>query len=157
MIQFAKATNAPQPRSGRVVWSALGLAVLVVAMLVAQLFTFEDFPGVFVAQFGIDAGVAGVVAALVVVVELFCLPFLLRMPVSPLLRLLSALSVWLWTMGWTALLVLLLVANKTVNTGVLGATIVVLPHPLVVLSWCVLAVFTAWVGWGLVPALSQRR
>jgi hypothetical protein len=82
----------------------LGLAGLIIVMAVSQLMTFDKFVPI-VQNYELPGGSPSgrIGAALLSVGEVVCLPFLLRMKVSRLFRLVSALSLLAVGGGWLAL------------------------------------------------------
>lgn len=94
-------------RTVRIQGIAVVVAALISAMLLAQLFSYEDFAAILggLMPYG-DASLLKVTAAAIVIAELLALPYLLGMYLSPLMRLLSAVTAagvsvfWLFT-GFT--------------------------------------------------------
>lgn len=128
-------------------------------MAVAQLYSYEDFPAVLSAMWlpGGDS-FAMVLAALLVVYEVFALPFLLGMRLSPAMRIISMVFGWL-TVAWWLYITLWqnLSANIIANNGLLGATV-----PLPVGWWSVLfiaalGILSAWASWGMWPISSGKK
>ncbi len=80
------------PRSKRTTSLAYAAACMVVLMLIAQLFGYEDFANILssVVQTN-DSNLLTVTAGLLVIGELVALPYLLRMYLSLLMRVVSAL------------------------------------------------------------------
>ncbi len=128
-------------------------------MIVAQLFTFENFPAVIGGLWlpGGDA-TAKVLASVVVVIEVFSLPFLLAMRLSPLFRVVSMVLGWVVAIVW--ILISLwencMIASIT-NNGMFGATI-----PLPVGWWNVLfslalGVLIIWASWGMWPERHKKK
>ena len=89
-IQFALAEPAGKPKTDNIRMIALLLAVILLVMVLAQLFSFEKFVPL-IEKFGFPGGeaMAVLVAGVIVISEVFTLPFLLRMRLSPLMRLFS--------------------------------------------------------------------
>lgn len=105
---------------------ALILGILYLGIVIAQLFTFEKYPDV-VAGFGLAGGAsrAGLVAGLVVLIEVAALPYLLSMYLSARWRRVSAYAVTLTPIVWCAIGIWLnacATADKS-NTGLFGATL----------------------------------
>lgn len=89
-----KATPAPPPLLRQKTWLILpfGLAVLLTGMVLVQLFDFEQFVARTASYLGWQEAVGGTILAVVVVAtQVFAVPFLLRLNISPLARLASAL------------------------------------------------------------------
>lgn len=152
-MKFAHATKAPTPRSEtakKVAW--LYVAVLVI-MVVGQLFSFEKFIPL-MADYWLPGGhaTATLIACVIVVGEVFALPFLLRMPLSLLMRWFS-LGCGLLAAGiWVILGIVAIVGGGDVaNSGVLG-TKVTIPTGWAQLLWAFsLSILAVWSVWGLWP------
>jgi len=100
-------------------------AALLVVMSTAQLYSYEDFPSV-LWSYSLLGSLATVklISALLVTAEVFSLPFLFRMRVSPLMRSFSLVSGLIVSVFWMILsLWLVLTDNSITNGGILGATI----------------------------------
>lgn len=141
-LKFAKATPAPQPTNRALLWVPYLLAALTTVMLLGQLLSFERFVPVIGSYFlpGSDF-VTRLAAASIVLSELFALPFWLRMNLSPLARVASMVSGFVFVAIWTFLGVWALVNNLTLaNCGCFGAF---LPQPF---GWWVLLENTVLLG-----------
>lgn len=119
MSVFPKAVKAADPRN--YLFVALGIfgAGLFTVLAVVHLFKFED-------------SVNLVLSALLVASEVFALPFLLRMPLSPLFRWFSMLCGWVAVMIWLYL------------TAKIGG--------LIFIASIALAIIIGLTSWGLWPA-----
>lgn len=86
-MTFAKAEKALEPRFHEAQIIAWIYATALVIMAVGQLFSFEDFIP-YIRDLHLTGGEAVTVlfACLIVIAEVFALPFLLRMPLSSLMR-----------------------------------------------------------------------
>lgn len=100
MIRLATAHEAPDS-SYIVRASALMLAVFLVVMAVGQLFTFDEMIEL-VGRFGIVSshGAAVALVSVLAVCEVFALPFLLRMNLSQLMRVVSTACGWVVAVLW---------------------------------------------------------
>ena len=154
MKLYARSTSVSKPYRHDVRTVALSLAILLIVLVVAQLFSFEKFIPL-LESYQLPGGVivATFLAALIVTLEVFALPFLIMMKVSSLMRIVSMIS------GWLAFVILLLLQiwqNTQLdsfgsNNGLLGA-----PIALPVGWWSVffvaaLGVLHAWASWGIWP------
>jgi hypothetical protein len=159
MSVFVQATSAPKPKTKNIRTIGIALTAAFVVMAVAQLFTFEDFPGVISTMWmpG-DAMLASVKAALIVTLEIGAIPFLLSMRLSPAMRFVSMLSGWLAIAAWfTVTLWQNLSSGVIVNSGLLGAT-VKLPVGWWNVLFCIaLGILAAWVAWGMWPLAHRRK
>lgn len=153
MSVFVRPTPAPRPKSKDVRTVSLALAGVFILLAVAQLFTFEKFPGV-LASMWLPGGqpVAELLAALLPTLMIFALPFLLAMRLSPAMRVFSMGSGWVVLCAWLVIVLWQNVTSSAIgNAGLLGATI-----PLPTGWWSVLfvlglAVLSAWASWGMWP------
>lgn len=159
MSFFATATPPPRPKTKNTVAISYLATGFIVIMVVAQLFSFENFPAL-IANLWLPGGepAARVAAALVVILEVLSLPFLLSMTLSPLFRLVSMGVGWL--VGFTWIILSLwenLMAGTISASGIFGATI-----PLPVGWWSVffsvaLGVLIIWASWGMWPLPSRGK
>lgn len=159
MIRFAEAVKSPQPK-GR--WSNValyGYAVILVVMAVSQLYAFEDFMPL-LDSFGITSsqGQAYILAAVIVISEVFALPFLLKMYVSPLFRMMSMVFMWVVALLWFSISTYVYFSvNAVQDAGFLGGAVTV-PFG----WWCLvfaagLIVCAAWSSWSMWPLQNPRR
>lgn len=149
MTIFVRATAAVKPTSRVAFYVTQVAAALLTIVALAQLFKFEDFPSV-LSVYILPGGsaTAKLLAALLVAAEVFAVPALVMMSLSPLMRLfslvcgVSASAIWL-LLG----LQLLAQGDTVVNNGLFGATLATYSGWLPVL-------FTACVAPGLGIVLS---
>ena len=98
------ATEAPEFRTSTVQIAAWVYAAVLTMMAVGQLYAFEKFiPLLQDYQLPGGYGTATLIACLAVVAEIFALPFLLRMPLSPLMRMVSRALCVIAPMIWIVL------------------------------------------------------
>ncbi|MAU33742.1 hypothetical protein CMN23_01250 [Candidatus Saccharibacteria bacterium] len=153
MKLFVSATTAPPPRTQNVALIATFYAGLLTAMVVSQLFTFEEFLQHFVVL-DLPGGraVAHFVGAGIIFLEFLAIPFLLRMALSPAFRWVSLAAGWLTGVAWLALSVWTLLNAPEVSTiGFLGTVVDLTPGwwaPLLSVGFVILA---AWSSWGMSP------
>lgn len=137
-MKFAVAERANEPSSQTFKVIAWVYAALLVVMVVGQLFSFEKFipllgdywlPG--------GDGTATLLASLIVFFEVFSLPFLLRMPLSPLMRWFSLACGLLVAGIWVMLGIVAVMSDSTMtNSGILGVKVAV-PFGDVQLAWAI--------------------
>ena len=159
MSVFAQTTPSPIPKTKDVRRMATFYAAILVVMAVAQLFTFDDFLKL-VTDFGFPGGQrAGYfLASFLVTVEVFAIPFLLRMPLSPAFRWLSLLCGWLVAVIWAKITIWLVIKDGIVgNVGFLGTAIQVVPGIWAVFISIVFAILAAWATWGMWPELKGSK
>jgi hypothetical protein len=158
MSIFVQATKAAQPQTKNAQTIGLVVAGVFIVMTVSQLFTFEKFPAV-VANMWLPGGDqwAPVRAALIVTFEVLAVPFLLRMQLSPLMRVCSMVLGWFVIAGWLfATLWENLSGNVISNNGLLGATVHLPNGWWSVLFVIALGVLTGWASWGMWPLRHKR-
>ncbi len=159
MSFFVQVTPGVQPKSDNVRIVAIIFAVILVIMVVAQLFTFEDFPAL-IADYLLPTGtrLAPMLAAIIVSVEVLALPFLLGMAVSPLMRWLSMVCGWVAVAIWIKIsLWLVITMNVATNAGILGATIKVPIGWWTVLFSLLLGGLAIWSSRGLWPRVPRAK
>lgn len=153
MSILVKATPAPKARTETARKIALFYASILVIFVVAQLYTFDEFIELFVAfNLPFGAGFAYSLAPTLIVAELFAIPFLLRMAVSPAFRYLSmglgvlASVSWLFVSWWVA------ATYPGVTTiGFFGTVIDLAPGWWAVLASLAFVILSIWSAWGLWP------
>ena len=153
MSIFVQPTAAPTPRTKNVPRVAIIYAVILVVMAVAQLFSFDEFLQL-VTDFGLPGGVrAGhFFAAIIVTVDVFALPFLLRMPLSPAFRWVSIVCGWLVSAIWIYIAVWLIVKEGIVaNIGFLGTVVPIVPDFSTLLIGIAFGILAGWASWGMWP------
>lgn len=153
------ATPAPKPRSKDVVSASILYAGLLTAMAVAQLFTFDaliehlvilDLPG--------GRAMAHALVPIIIASEVFALPFLLRMALSPAFRVASmglgwlVALLWLYVSTWTVLFV-----PEATTVGYLGTVFDTVPGWWAILVALSMGVLAAWAAWGMWPIPKRRR
>ena len=126
-MKFASALSAPKPRSQTYKMIAWIYAGVLVIMAVGQLFSFEKFMPL-LNDYWLPGGVgtATLTASLIVFSEVFALPFLLRMPLSVLMRSLGMVCSLMAAGLWTFLGILAVMSDTAMsNSGMLGMKIVI--------------------------------
>jgi len=159
MSIFVQATKAPTPKTKDVKRIATFFAGVLVVMIVAQLFTFEEFVPL-VVDFGFPGGeqLAHFDAAFIIVAELLALPFLLRMSVSPAFRWVSMVSGWLVAATWLKFTVWLVASDSQVNTvGFLGTAIELMPGWWAIFMSIAFGILATWASWGMWPAKHDAK
>lgn len=150
MSSFVLPTDSPKPKSKNVQSISLLFAGALVALALAQLFSFEDFPAQLIGA-GISPYAAPLLATIIVCTEVLALPFALRMRLSPAFRVLSMIA------GWVAIGLLLKVAVIETIAGrsgvdaVFGATLTLPTGIWTICAVLALAVLAGWTSWGMWP------
>ena len=159
MSFFVHATPAVVPKTANAHKVAILVASIFIAMALAQLFSFTRFSSVIYDMWlpMVDAVTASLLAALVVIAEVFAVPFLLGMRLSPAMRAVSMGLGWLVTLWWIATLLWQNIMGSAPNSsGLLGATVAL---PVGWWSVCFmlgLAVLVGWAAWGLWPIVRRQ-
>lgn len=159
MKTFVQPTAAPKPKTDAVKQMSLFYAALLVIMAVAQLFTFEKFLTLII-SFQLPISVLAVCALtpIIVACEVFALPFLLRMTVSPAFRGLSMLCSWLVPVIWVSISTSLVLSNSTVDTvGFLGTAVKLVPGWWAVFISILFGIMAAWASWGMWPFAKTKK
>ena len=159
MKTFVQPTPAPKPKTEAVKQISLFYAAFLVVMIVAQLFTFEKFLELIIA-FNLPVSVVTVasLAPIIVTCELFALPFLLRMTVSPAFRFVSMVLGWLVSLLWLGITIWLVTSGSTVATvGFLGTAINLIPGWWAVFISVLFGIMAVWASWGMWPLRKTKR
>lgn len=160
MSIFATSSVAPSPKSlvsGR---AALAVAGILIVLVTAQLFSFEDLPQVIDDMWlpGVNTALATVLASVLVVAEVFALPFLLRLQLSIAMRFVSMVLGWLVGAWWLAVLVWQNIsASALANNGLLGSTVELPVGWWTVALQCAVLVLIGWASWGLWPVSGRTK
>lgn len=151
-------TKAPVPRTKDAAMISILYAVFLVILAVTQLFTFDTFLQL-LGTFDLPGGEQGayLLGSLLVVSEVFALPFLLRMSMSPAFRWLSIGLGWLAAALWVFIsLWLVLTEPIVINVGFLGTLTDLMPGWWAVLVSVSLLILAIWSSWGMWPAKVKK-
>lgn len=146
-----------KPRTIESAKAAYAYAFILVALTVAQLFSFEKFIPL-LESFNLPGGLAmgRLVAAILVVSGVLALPFLLQMKLSKGMRWMSMFLGWLVPAIWLFVTIWINTAAVGVsNVGLLGASVTLMPGWWAVFLVAGFGVMAAWASWGLWPG--RRR
>jgi len=153
---FATAEKAQNPHSNVAKIIAWVYAALLVIMLVAQLIAYEDFTPLISANYLATSpyGGAAAISGLLVFAEVFALPFLLRMALSPLMRWFSMVCGLAVAGIWLKLTIGAVVSKNHFidNYGLLGSKVPLHSGTVAIMISLVLLVLAIWSAWGLWPA-----
>lgn len=153
---FVDPVKAPTAQSVHSWHASVLLAGVVTLMLVAQLFTFDEF--IPLADSFSLPGFSGVgFATAVVLLELLSLPFLLRMALSPAFRWLSMGSLGVVVVLWLYSTVTVVLFRQVESVGFTGGFGSLTPGWWAVFLCGALAVLAAWSIWGLWPGVRNSR
>ncbi|MFZ1360579.1 MAG: hypothetical protein WAS27_00910 [Candidatus Saccharimonadales bacterium] len=139
MKNFAVATPPPKLKTQYDYYASLACAGLLTIMLVSQLFTFEETVAVME-----GLGLSKVILSVIVSMELFALPFLLRMRLSPLMRIVSMTTGWVVAVAWLAIAITSLSLHTYEGVGLFGT---VLPLPVGVVSMLYVLLLSGLLLW----------
>lgn len=155
---FAEAVKAPVPRAPWVVSVSIGYALILTVMSLAQLFTLEDvipivkdywFPG--------GAGVATLFVGGVVAAQVFSLPYLLRMAISPLFRVFGMVLSFVAPLMWLGAAVYAMATDRVlVNGGMLGEKLAIPADASQVAVAILLLVLAAVCAYGLLGRSARK-
>jgi len=151
-MTFPQAVRALEPKSQTAKIIAWVYTAILTVMVVAQLFAFEDFVPLFhdMAFPGGD-GTGSLLAGLIVFGEIFAIPFLLRMALSPLMRWFSLVLGLLVPLAWLFVSCWLQGHSGTTATaGILGVKVTISASTQLVVS-LVLLVVAIVADYGLWP------
>ena len=158
MRLFVQPTTAPAPKTNNTSWVSLALAAILIGLAVAQLYSFEDFPEV-ITGLGLPGGAiwASTYASLLVTGEVLALPFLLRMTLSPAMRIVSMVTGWMVIVAWFIIMIWTNInIDEPVNSGILGATVPVALGWWAVCVFVALGALAAWSAWGMWPCPTKK-
>lgn len=136
-------------------WRAFTVAVVIIVLVVMQLFTFENYPGL-IANFQLPGGmpVAWIFAILIPLIEIASLPYLLSMKIPARIRIVSRWAVLVTGALWALLSLWVVIRmGMSVDSGIFGAT-------LSTQSGWWMVVFSGllfWSGWLVTRELPVRK
>ena len=153
MSLFAHTTAAPKPRTINSFKVAILYAVILTGIAVIQLFKFEDFI-LYIQSINLPLGSSANYAflPLMIVAEVFALPFLLRMDLSPAFRYVSLFLALLAAALWIFLTCWVVLSGAPVGTiEFSGTSVSFLPGFYAISISLALGVLAIWASWGLWP------
>lgn len=122
-----KATDAPKIKNQKLLVVPYLTALILLAMVLTQLVTFDKFVPI-LQDYNLNGGqtMTKLTAAVIVISELFALPFLLRLRLSPLARICSAILGFVAAVLWLGLSIVGIAHHAVLsNTGLFGSLL----HP----------------------------
>lgn len=159
MSILPKPTPAYAPKTDTVKQIALIYAALLVIMSVTQLFTFEDFLAL-IPQYHlpINTALETALAPVLVAAEVFAIPFLLRMALSPAFRWFSMFLGWLVAALWLAItLWIVTTAQSVATTGFTGTVGMFPPGWWAVCMSVAFVLLATWASWGMWPPRLSKK
>lgn len=159
MSVLVKAIPAPKPRTKESRQMSLLLAVIFVIFALTQLFTLDEFIEL-IPALGLPVGevLTYALAPVLIASEIFALPFLLGMALSPAFRWVSMGCSWLAAGIWVFISFWVAMTYPAVETvGFLGALVNLQPGWWTVFISLGLAILVAWTSWGLWPGKRAKK
>lgn len=154
-----KAEEAGKPKTKESLKVAYLYAGILIILVLAQLFTFDKFAPL-VESFNFPGGelTGRLAASMLVICEVLALPFLLRLKLSPLMRAVSMILIWVVPVFWLkASLWLVLTDSRVSNIGFLGTLVKLTPGWWAVFVSLALGFLAAWASWGLWPIPRSKK
>jgi hypothetical protein len=160
-MKIAKTTEKPiKPSTKSSGFVAYLYAFILIVMALSQLFAFDKYINHF-ESFNLPGGLlfAHVLPSVIVTVEVLAVPFLLRIHLSELMKVISMMLGWVVGFIWLQLsLLLVLKPNSVENIGIFGTKVTVTPSWWVVFFSVLLLIMSIWASWGLWPIkISSRK
>ncbi|MBI3494657.1 hypothetical protein HY004_01585 [Candidatus Saccharibacteria bacterium] len=140
-------------------FTSYGLSAIIIAMVVAQLMTIEKLLPI-IENYQLPGGSpsAKIIIFLSATCGVFALPFLLRMNLSPLFRILSALLLNVYALIWLGLGLWITVNNPPlIGTGLFGGLLKSIPGEVVLPFGSLLFVGTVFITWSLRSDLGLKK
>lgn len=153
------AVQANEPRSILTRNIAWAYAAVLVVMAVGQLFSFEKFLPL-IQSYLLPGGdrMGLLIAGAIVATEVLAVPFLLRMPLSPLMRWFSMICGWLAAGLWLGLaLITLTSTNALNNSGMLGTKFAIPAGIAQLIVSIIMVVLAIWSATGLWPVRASHK
>jgi|GEM_PF-2918229 len=123
----------------------LVMAFVFTSMLLAQLYTFDRFPEVLASTLSLQVELASVLCGVIVLTELLALPFLLNIPLTKLMRLVSAACGFIVLGFWTYVVICTLGTSDIMhNTAIAGDTALIPSGGWLLFFLAGLATIAAW-------------
>ena len=158
MVYRVRATQPPKPKNNYVVKLGIGLAGVLTFMAVSQLFQFDEFDIIISSNEPLAAIInSSIIVALVTSAEIFALPFLLRMRISPALRVFSMFLGWSVALFWLYRAILLpVVTGDVIEVGLLGSILSDIPQLIYSIVATLIAIAVLIVTIGMWPIAKRR-
>lgn len=145
VVIFSLPSATKVKRSAHFTIVARSLAAVLLVMALTQLVRFDKFTGVMDGY----GGMGMYIAAALVVAEVFALPYLLNMALSPLGRVCSLAAGWVTALFWSFLAVF---PTTSASTGHLGSFVALPPG-----KWQLLFGASLMIAMGIVTWLGRRK
>lgn len=158
MNDLLKSSLPQPPKSSDSKKVAYFFAAILIIFALGQLFTFNEFLDL-ICDYRLIGGVfiGRLFGGLLIISEVFALPFLLGMRLNQTFRIISMVMSWVASLGWLKLSIWLNIsANSINNFGFLGTKIQIVPGLWVISFSFALCILSAWASWGLWPILKDK-
>lgn len=158
MSIFAHAVKAPTPRTKDTIKIAYLYVGILAVFVLAQLATLSGFVTL-VESWDLPGGTIGayLLVDVILVAELLALPFLLRLKLSPLARIVSMIMTWIVPVIWLVVSLWLNVTiNAVSNVGMLGTLVQLVPGWWAIFVSIALGLLAAWASWGMWPCRRKK-
>lgn len=155
---FVKAVKPNEPKTKDTVKIAYLYIGILLFFLVTQILTFKGLLNL-AESWGLPGGTtfSNWLVASLIFAEIFALPFLLRLRLSPLARILSMIMTWVVPALWLAIsLWINLTENAISNIGMMGDLVQLVPGWWAALLSVAIGILAAWVSWGMWPKLKKK-
>lgn len=157
MSIFPNAVSAPKPKAKQAVSIGLVQSGIIVVIVLAQLFSFEDYLNIFASMYLANEPNSYLIASSIVAAEVFSLPFLLRLKLSPAMRVFSMLLLWVVSATWLVLSIYLPINQPGLSsTGLLGGLVNITSSQLVIFG-IIFTSLTIINSWGMWPFAKHRK
>ena len=159
MFRLVKTVVAIKPKTHEAQQVAYLYAGILVIFALTQLYTFDSFLTL-IESYWLPGGdpIARLLAGIIVASEVFALPFLLGMKLSPLMRVFSMSLGWLVALIWIKIAFwLVMTINAVPNIGYLGTVVRLIPGWWSVFFGFALAILAGWASWGMWPTIDLPR
>ena len=158
MRLFVKATKPTPPKTKDTVKIAYLYVGILLLLLVTQILTFKGLLNL-AESWGMPGGVlfSNWLIAVLIFAEIFALPFLLRLKLSPLARIMSMVMTWIVPVIWVFIsLWINLSVNAISNVGMLGTLVQLVPGWWVTFIAIAIGILAAWASWGMWPKNNKK-
>lgn len=157
MSVFPKAVDAPKSRAKQAISLSLVQSGVLVVIVLAQLFSFEDYLNIFTSMYLADKSTTYLIASGIVAAEVLALPFLLRLKLSPAMRVFSMILLWVVSITWLSLSIFLPLNQPGLSsTGLLGGLVDVTSSRLAIFG-VIFAILTVINSWGMWPLINNKK
>jgi hypothetical protein len=159
MSIFVRPTDAPAPKTKDVITMSRLYAILLAVIALCQLITFTDFLTL-LSSFGFPGGhpFAHFLGGFILFSEILAIPFLLKVKMSPLARVISMVFGWLVSIEWLYIsLFLFFTINAVTNVGFLGTVVSLVPGWWTILISISFGLLSIWASWGMWPSAKTKK